>query len=306
MDQIQTPLLPVNAVGDEQDRVDRSPHRQRSSRRLEVLACSPLTARRKASMEHNGALLESKLTQRCGNDSGVPNFEARSQIFNFLSNRMSSRKSVAVDSQFLQEFEKLIAEQLARCPDDIDLLTVLKDNGWSCARFVSKAGGDFDPNRLSLALKNLYLRTNLQEQVKIKPNTARTTSSHGVVSQTLAALLHAYTSGSSANGGKFGRTEARLTCSFLPDILLSHICRQVDDGEELGVGSIAITGACMLVDISGFSKFSGELCSKGLTGLDDLHKATNGFLGRFVDAVYQYKGDGKSLLPCYYYAALII
>ena len=35
------------------------------------------------------------------------------------------------------------------------------------------------------------------------------------------------------------------------------------------------------------------MCSRGVTGLDDLHSATNEFLGHFVDVVYQYRGDGK-------------
>ena len=41
----------------------------------------------------------------------------------------------------------------------------------------------------------------------------------------------------------------------------------------------------------GFSKFSGAMCSRGVTGLDDLHSATNEFLGHFVDVVYESKGD---------------
>jgi hypothetical protein len=48
----------------------------------------------------------------------------------------------------------------------------------------------------------------------------------------------------------------------------------------------------MLADISGFTKFSGEMCSKGAGGLDDLREATNGFLGHCVKLVYEYKGDG--------------
>ena len=44
----------------------------------------------------------------------------------------------------------------------------------------------------------------------------------------------------------------------------------------------------------GFSKFSSAMCAKGASGLDDLHSATNEFLGHFVDVVYKYKGDGKN------------
>jgi hypothetical protein len=51
----------------------------------------------------------------------------------------------------------------------------------------------------------------------------------------------------------------------------------------------------MLADISGFTKFSGAMCSKGVSGLDDLREATNGFLGHFVKLVYEFEGDGLSL-----------
>ena len=48
--------------------------------------------------------------------------------------------------------------------------------------------------------------------------------------------------------------------------------------------------------------FSGAMCSRGVTGLDDLHSATNEFLGHFVDVVYESKGDGKfTLLPILYF-----
>jgi hypothetical protein len=61
------------------------------------------------------------------------------------------------------------------------------------------------------------------------------------------------------------------------------------------VRSITFTGACMLADISGFSKFSGAMCLKGVSGLDELREATNGFLGHIVKTVYEFNGDGKSV-----------
>ena len=39
--------------------------------------------------------------------------------------------------------------------------------------------------------------------------------------------------------------------------------------------------------------FSGALCAQGVNGLKLVHKATNEFLGCFVDIVYQHGGDGK-------------
>jgi hypothetical protein len=52
-------------------------------------------------------------------------------------------------------------------------------------------------------------------------------------------------------------------------------------------------GAVLLADISGFSKFAGEMCTRGAKGLDVLHKVTSGFLGHFVQTVYDFDGDGK-------------
>jgi hypothetical protein len=63
--------------------------------------------------------------------------------------------------------------------------------------------------------------------------------------------------------------------------------------DEIPPPSFTFTGACMLVDISGFSKFSASMCSNGITGLDELRKATSGLLGQFVKEVYEHEGDGK-------------
>lgn len=50
-------------------------------------------------------------------------------------------------------------------------------------------------------------------------------------------------------------------------------------------------GACVLADISGFTKLSASLCDAGLSGLDDLHNAASGFLGKYVQIVYSHNGD---------------
>ena len=51
----------------------------------------------------------------------------------------------------------------------------------------------------------------------------------------------------------------------------------------------------------GFSKFSGAMCARGVTGLDELHSATNEFLGHFVDVVYQFQGDGTHV--CFFFSS---
>lgn len=54
---------------------------------------------------------------------------------------------------------------------------------------------------------------------------------------------------------------------------------------------MSFAGACMLADISGFTKMSAKFCERGLEGLDDLHHATSGFLDRYVQIVYSRGGD---------------
>jgi hypothetical protein len=54
--------------------------------------------------------------------------------------------------------------------------------------------------------------------------------------------------------------------------------------------------AILLADISGFSKFSAEMCLRGAKGLDVLHRVTNDFLGYLVHTVYDFDGDGKLFL----------
>ena len=57
--------------------------------------------------------------------------------------------------------------------------------------------------------------------------------------------------------------------------------------------SVTFFAACVLVDISGFTKLSSGFCQNGSQGLDDLHNTTSSFLGIFSDTIYEYGGDGK-------------
>ena len=51
----------------------------------------------------------------------------------------------------------------------------------------------------------------------------------------------------------------------LISILYSHLCSNKFNKLE-DIPCKSIVGACMLADISGFSKFSAEMCKKGLAG----------------------------------------
>jgi hypothetical protein len=84
--------------------------------------------------------------------------------------------------------------------------------------------------------------------------------------------------------------------SFCPNLLFSNFPSEFASKPCVSV----FDGAVLLADISGFSKFAGEMCVRGAKGLDVLHKVTSSFLGHFVQTVYDFDGDGKlkmRLLP---------
>ena len=81
------------------------------------------------------------------------------------------------------------------------------------------------------------------------------------------------------------------TYSYLPNILLSSLLK--DSKAQTSTTALNFEGACMLADISGFTKLSGACCEEGTSGLDRLHDACSGYLGKFVQTVYTYQGDGK-------------
>ena len=59
----------------------------------------------------------------------------------------------------------------------------------------------------------------------------------------------------------------------------------------IGVYSTVFNGACVHVDISGFTKLSGKYCRQGVEGLDNLHQVTNGLLAQLVQIVIFHSGD---------------
>lgn len=156
-----------------------------------------------------------------------------------------------------QEFEELTTQVLNETADQ-ELITILKDCGWNGVNYI-KQNDFFDSNYCLQALMNYYLKIttiNIRPKDKFKPNNFE--------------LLYPY----------------------VPDYLLNMI--RLDFKMKLKQPvSVSINGACMLADISGFSKYSGEMCSNGIAGLDILRNVTDGFLGDLVSVIYDYGGDGK-------------
>lgn len=82
--------------------------------------------------------------------------------------------------------------------------------------------------------------------------------------------------------------------SFCADTLVSHLNESpLSAHEEISSRSWNKHGACLLVDISGFTRLSGELCAAGDNGLDELRQITSGYLSRLLHSVYSNGGDGK-------------
>ena len=83
---------------------------------------------------------------------------------------------------------------------------------------------------------------------------------------------------------------AEMSRCFVPEILVDYL-KQQSEKNALEPGSFFLQGVCLLVDISGFTKLSGEYCEQGKSGIDGLQLATNGYMGQLVETIYAHGGD---------------
>jgi hypothetical protein len=88
--------------------------------------------------------------------------------------------------------------------------------------------------------------------------------------------------------------------SYCPHIVLTLLSHK----PLLEPRSHRLTGACLLADICGFTKFSGDLCKEGVSGIDKLRRVTSSFLTKFIETIYFSYGDviafaGDALI-CYF------
>ena len=118
-------------------------------------------------------------------------------------------------------------------------------------------------------------------------------SSSTNLSSFLLSLSSSPSSSSSSSSSKplklINKRFLSIISSYCPNLILSLLSLN-----HLSVPiSYPITGACLLADICGFTKFSGDLCQEGVTGIDKLRRTTSTFLTKFIDTVYFYYGDGK-------------
>jgi class 3 adenylate cyclase len=79
---------------------------------------------------------------------------------------------------------------------------------------------------------------------------------------------------------------------FVPEMLVEFINKNVSAGREyVEPTSFFLSGVCLLVDISGFTKLSGDFCGMGKSGIDELQLATNGYMGKLVEIIYSFGGE---------------
>lgn len=179
------------------------------------------------------------------------------KLINYLTRHRDNLDSV--DAKKLD----LIAHDITSKSDDSELLRILKYHGWNGFRFSMAEDRAQSLLALLQELSNLYLK----QKSNFFAN--RITEIYGTGDSSAFSQL----------------------ASFSPNLLLHHLSERAASAPT--ARSFSISGACMLVDISGFSKFSGSMCLQGVNGLDGLREITNGFLGHFVHKVYEYDGDGK-------------
>lgn len=206
------------------------------------------------------------------NANTTPVANGLERLINFLRD---NKELINTEKEYLEKFEALIKD-IQKENSDQDLKGILESHGLSESRYRNSQEVGLEVDSLQQALSNLYLRK------KVRKNTAE-----------ISDLF-----------GKGEEKKAVEIISFCPELLVNCIKNigPPTQGESGEVKSYSFTGACMLADISGFSKFSASMCSKGVEGLDELRAATDVFLGHIVKTVYRFDGDGE---PPFIYPWLI-
>ncbi|RYH30580.1 hypothetical protein EON65_04680 [archaeon] len=85
---------------------------------------------------------------------------------------------------------------------------------------------------------------------------------------------------------------ANVSHCFVPEVLIKHLSSKIQNQDiEITPHAEFFFAACLLVDISGFTKLSGYYCAQGSDGIDELQKRINGYLGELAAVIYSLGGD---------------
>jgi len=85
--------------------------------------------------------------------------------------------------------------------------------------------------------------------------------------------------------------EAYFSNVVISYLLAKHKADNLQNAVAPPVGHQSLHGGIMIVDISGFTKFSATMCSKGAGGLDQLHSLAESFFQIIINRIYEYDGD---------------
>lgn len=221
-------------------------------------------------------------TNEEGEDDTDVNLE---MVINFLTLNI---ENVIADRVYMKDFEELCHE-LMKGSRDPELHRILKSHGWTGTRFKNSTISPLDMHSVLQDFSNLYLR------YKVSVYTTHITSLYEAGNAKATDQIFSFVPDSLLT--YLGQQEISLVNStpktISPRVPSNSSIEPPASSSQSDVRCATFTGACMLADISGFSKFSGAMCSKGVSGLDDLREATNGFLGHIVKIVYEFHGDGK-------------
>jgi hypothetical protein len=214
-----------------------------------------------------------------------PKYQFLERMINFLSEMPdysfdTEEEEITYQQQLhLNDHFRVLAEltlQTLSVYKDPTFLRVIKSYGWTGTRYSTEKKL-FDRSKFMQALSNIYLKFqyNKNSYVSIEnidPNNPEANQTTDI-------------------------NHFEKIASFCPDIVVECLEKnpQILLNADILPFSYSFVGCCMLVDISGFSKFSAAKCSKGVKGLDELRTITNGLLGQFVKSVYEHEGDGKRL-----------
>ena len=186
-------------------------------------------------------------------------------MISFLSNAPDNFNSSEI---LLNEFEKITGKALGEIKDP-SLLIILKSFGWTGTRYSRAQTGNLDKKQMLQALSNFYLRLQAENYVEKGEETMEKR-----------------------------KEDFEYMKGFSPHLLINLLNKHPESILycDENVPYVDFMGACVLIDISGFSKFSAAMCSQGANGLDELRNATNGLLGHFVASVNEHGGDGKRVI----------
>jgi hypothetical protein len=91
---------------------------------------------------------------------------------------------------------------------------------------------------------------------------------------------------------KYSSHHLALYKSFCPMLLTQLLLKEFTNSSISKINEI-FYGTCLIIDLSGFTRLSADLCDQGAKGIDELRQITSLYFGSFVEIISSSGGDGK-------------